>query len=263
MGINFSRISFLSKSAPNKAVDNRQPYSSLPNQNLNNDRFESNSPAKYTSEIMIRKLANSNPRIGQILASVNTPFIINMNGLNGVLSKHSADTSKIAEGIVNNLPFSLKQKADLNSIKTAAYLHDIGKVFIPNEILNKTSKLTEKETEIMHKHSELGYELLKNTNLNPKVLHLIKHHHQNAQKSGYPKTDKNFFADLDLQILSMADKYSALTENRPYKPALNREEALTIIRNDVREGKLNPLVYNALVLYTDECALNLAAKINS
>lgn len=263
MGIDFNHILFRGKISPQIPVDNRQAQNSAPNYKLQNDRFESNSPARYTSEIMIKKLAGTNPKIKQILASAGVPFTINMDGLNNVLSKHCTDTQQIAQGIVNNLPFSLKQKADINAIKTAAYLHDIGKVFMPEEILNKTTKLTEKETEIMHKHSELGYELLKNTDINPKVLHLIKNHHQNAQKTGYPKADKNFFADLDLQILAIADKYSALTENRPYKPALKREEALTIIRNEVREGKLNPLVYNALVLYTDEHALNSAAKIKS
>ena len=260
VGINFNYTAFLGSISPVKPVDNQQGKNTLQSKTLPQDKFESNSPLKYTSEIKIKKLASSNPKIKQILAGVNTPLIINMDGLNTVLSRHAADTEKIAEGIVNNLPFSLKQKADINSIKTAAYLHDIGKVFMPDEILNKPSKLTENETEIMHKHSELGYELLKNTDLNPKVLHLIKHHHQNAQKTGYPKADKFFYADLDLQILSMADKYSALTENRPYKPALKREQALTIIRKDVIEGKLNPLVFNALVLYTDEHTLNSITK---
>ena len=120
---------------------------------------------------------------------------------------------------------------------------------------NKNGKLTEAETDIVHKHPELGYELLKNSGLDNKTLLLIRNHHQNAQKSGYPTVDKSFNADLDLQVLSIADKYSALTEKRPYKEPMNREQALTIIRADVRNGKTNPLVYNALVNYTDTKAL--------
>lgn len=223
---------------------------------LQNDSFESSSPLRYTSEFSIRKLTQANPNIEKILASVNTPLTLNINGTNDFIQKHGNDTKEIAEGIVENLPFSLKQKANLKAIQDAAYLHDIGKVFIPNEILNKAGKLTQQETEIMHTHSELGYELLKNTDINPRVLHLIKNHHQNAQKSGYPKVDNKFIADLDLQIVAIADKYSALTEKRSYKPAMSREKALTIIRNDVREGKLNPLVFNALVNYTDNKILD-------
>lgn len=68
----------------------------------------------------------------------------------------------------------------------AAYLHDIGKVLIPVNILNKAGKLDERETEIMHKHSELGYELLKSTDIDKKTLNLIRNHHQNAKKTGYP-----------------------------------------------------------------------------
>ena len=226
------------------------------------DTFESNSPKKYTSEISIRNLANSNPKIAQILQSVNAPYSINMETLNHLLTTHATATQEISEGIIQNLPFSLKQKANAKAIQDAAYLHDIGKVFIPEEITNKNGKLTPQEREIMHKHSELGYELLKNTNIDPKVLFLIRNHHQNAQKSGYPKVDNNFFADLDLQILSIADKYSALTEARPYKKPLTREQALTIIRSEVREGKINPLVFNALVAYTDDKILQKTKSLS-
>ncbi|MEE3348644.1 MAG: HD domain-containing phosphohydrolase [Candidatus Gastranaerophilaceae bacterium] len=223
------------------------------------DSFESTNPKRYTTEQSIRRLSENNHELQKILKSAGIEYRLNMEDLGKTLDGHCSDTVNIAEGIVRNLPFALETKADLNAIRDAAYLHDIGKVFIPTEILNKNGKLDENETEIVHKHAELGYELLKNTNINPKTLQLIRNHHQNAQKTGYPKVDKNFYADLDLQILSIADKYSALTEERPYKKPLTREQALTIIRPDVRKGKINPLVYNALVNYTDEVALNKEA----
>ena len=235
------------------------PAPQKPSGQINNalpaDRFESTSPKRFTTEIMLHKLADNNKEVQNILKSANIPYQLNIEGLNTLLDGHATDTQNIAEGIVKNLPFSLESKADLQAIKNAAYLHDIGKVFIPPEILNKNGKLTEAETDIVHKHPELGYELLKNSGLDNKTLLLIRNHHQNAQKSGYPTVDKSFNADLDLQVLSIADKYSALTEKRPYKEPMNREQALTIIRADVRNGKTNPLVYNALVNYTDTKAL--------
>lgn len=257
MGILFNKLvlPYLNKGLPAQPLNNNPDSNIKFGTTIPADKFESNNPQRYTSEFMIRKLAENNPKIKQILSRVNIPLEFNIDGLNQVQAHHAEETRKIAEGIINNLPASLKMKTDSKAIIEAAYLHDIGKVFIPDEILNKNTKLTEEETLIMHQHSELGYELLKNSSLDPKVLNLIKNHHQNARKNGYPKVDSHFFADINLQILSMADKYSALTEQRAYKPALTRKEALTIIRNDVREGKLNPLIFNALVTYTDEIAL--------
>ena len=86
--------------------------------------------------------------------------------------------------------------------------------------------------------------------LDKKTLALIKNHHQNATKTGYPLVDKTFFADVNQQIVSISDKYSALTEKRPYKEPLTEKQALTIIYKDVKDGKFNPLIFNSLVKYT-------------
>lgn len=255
MNFNINKLFFTGQIAPAATINPQPPERVRINTGTINDSFESKNPARFTSEYMINKLAADNKQIKSILASANIPYQLNMEGLNELLKGHCTDTQKIAEGIAHNLPFSLENKADLTAIKDAAYLHDIGKVFIPNEILNKNGKLNPQETEIVHKHPELGYELLKNTGINPKTLLLIRNHHQNALKTGYPVVDINFNADLDLQILSIADKYSALTEERSYKKPYTREQALTILRADVRNGKFNPLVFNALVKYTDETAL--------
>ena len=256
MSFNINRLFFTGQAVPAVSVNSQPPQRVRFDTNTPVDSFESTNPVRYTSEYMINKLASDNKQLQSILKSSGIPYRLNMGELNKLLQGHCTDTQRIAEGIVHNLPFALESKADIAAIKDAAYLHDIGKVFIPDEILNKTTKLTPQETEIVHKHPELGYELLKNTGINPKTLLLIRNHHQDAKKSGYPVVDKQFIADLDLQILSIADKYSALTEERAYKKAMSREQALTIIRADVRNGKINPLVYNALVNYTDETAMS-------
>lgn len=260
MDFNLNRLFFTGQVTPATSVNSMPPNRVRFETSTPKDSFESTNPARYTSEFMINKLASNNKEIHSILKSAGIPYRLNMNNLNQLLQGHCTNTQNIASGIVENLPFALENKANLSAIKDAAYLHDIGKVFIPDEILNKNGRLSPQETEIVHKHPELGYELLKNTGIDPKTLLLIRNHHQNAQKSGYPIVDKNFNADLDLQILSIADKYSALTEERSYKKPLTREQALTIIRSDVRNGKLNPLVFNALVNYTDETALSIAAQ---
>lgn len=227
---------------------------------LSADTFEQTSPDKYTSEIALKKMILANPKIKNILNRHNIPLNLNMDDLKNLLANHAADTKNIALGISENLPFSLGAQVNKKSLSDAAYLHDLGKALIPKEILNKNGKLDSKETEIMHKHSELGYELLKTTDIDTRTLHLIRNHHQNAKKTGYPWVSKDFFADINLQILSTADKFSALTEKRPYKEAMSTKQALTIIYQDVKDGKLNPLIFKALVNFVQNSETKISQK---
>lgn len=217
---------------------------------VQSDTFERSGLDRYTTETAIIGMIKQNPKILTILKQMNAPLNLNMKELKDLMKHHAADTKKIALGITENLPFALKNRVNINAVEEAAYLHDLGKVLIPPEVLNKPGKLNEKEISIMHRHSELSYELLKTTDLNKKTLDIIRNHHQNAQKTGYPWVNKDFNADLNLQIVSMADKFSALTEKRTYKESLSDKQALTIIYRDVQEGKLHPLVFKALADYT-------------
>ena len=220
--------------------------------NLNGDRFESTSVSRFATENYIQAALMSNPQIKVILKEMNAPQKLNFKELQELSDNHSKQTQNIAAGIISHLPKALKQHADVKAIKDAAYLHDIGKVLIPAEILNKNGKLTDAEKEIMHRHSELGYEILKNSGIDAKTLNLIKYHHQNANHTGYPKVPSDFFADLNLQILSAADKYSALIEPRVYKDPMDKEQALALIYRDVAKGNLHPFVFKALKDYAEQ-----------
>lgn len=249
MGIEVNRPLCVCGITPNIYIG-RNSRSSFGN-TLNADTFESTSINRFTSETAIKKMIDSNPKVKNIVKNYNSNLNLNMNELRELLSNHATDTQNITKGIIENLPFALQSKVDAKAIEDASYLHDLGKVLIPPEVLNKPGRLDEYETKIMHTHSELSYELLKNSGLDDKTLKLIRNHHQNAQKSGYPWVDKDFKADLNLQILSAADKYSALTEKRTYKKPMNSQQALTIIYQDVKDGKLHPFVFKALVNYTN------------
>lgn len=251
MGIGIEKPLGVGGISSNITVDRNRYQKSFGN-NLQTDTFERTGINRYTTESAIINMVKANPKIITILKEVNAPLSINMKELNHVLANHASDTKNIAKGITEHLPFSLQNKVDTKALLDAAYLHDVGKVLIPANILNKAGKLDERETQIMHKHSELGYELLKSTDIDKKTLHLIRNHHQNAKKTGYPFVDNSFNADLNLQILSLADKYSALTEKRAYKEPLGAKQALTIIYKDVQEGKLHPFVFKALVNYASE-----------
>lgn len=228
--------------------------------NFGADTFESTSVSRYITEDHIKKTLASNPRIKDILKEINAPVKLNLKELQELSQNHAKETQSIASGIIDNLPKGLKERVNVKSVKDAAFLHDIGKVLIPAEVLNKNGKLDEKEKSIMHRHSELGYELLKNTDIDTRTLNLIKYHHQNSSHTGYPKAPSDFFADINLQILTAADKYSALTEPRVYKPALDKKMALGLIYKDVQAGNIHPFVFKALADYTNNDLKQSAVK---
>ena len=199
---------------------------------------------------ILKKMICSNPFIARILKKYRIKPLIDTKTLKELAGGHMNDTCNIAMGVHSSLPEDIKNKIDLETLKEASMLHDLGKVLIPSKILNKPAKLTIKERKIMNIHSTLGYELLKTQPLSDETLSLIKYHHQNLKHSGYPKISKNDAAsDLGVQIISIADKYSALREARVYRRKLSRVEALLILYREVREGKILPAVYNALVNY--------------
>lgn len=200
----------------------------------------------------IAEMINSNPVVLSILKTHNIKPVIDVENFKKTTYKHSLDTKEKAAGIYAYLPIDLKKDANLGYIQKGAMLHDIGKVLIPAKIICKKDKLSPEEVNIMHLHSKLSDALLSTQNIEPEVLNIVKYHHQNKQGNGYPeiKNTLNGF-DINTEVVALADKYSALTENRSYKKALSPKEALEIIKKDVEEGKINPRVYNALVGYVD------------
>lgn len=201
---------------------------------------------------VVQKMIDSNPHIARLLKRYRIKPAIDTRTLNELTSGHMNETCNIAIGVYSILSNDIKSKVDKESLKEASMLHDLGKVLIPSKILNKPAKLNTKERKIMNIHSTLGYELLKTQNLSEETLSLIKYHHQNLKHTGYPAlSSDNTDSDLGVQIISIADKYSALRESRVYRRRLSRTEALLILYKEVREGKIMPAVYNALFKYAE------------
>lgn len=198
----------------------------------------------------VKNMIALNPSIMGLLKQYKIKPEIDTKTLKELTGGHMNETCNIAEGVYSVLSESLKKEIDKETLKEASMLHDLGKVLIPSKILNKPARLNVKEREIMNIHSTLGYELLKTQSISPETLELIKYHHQNLKHSGYPDfEDNNTSSDIGVQIISISDKYSALREARVYRRKLSRIEALLILYKEVREGKILPEVYNALVKY--------------
>ena len=199
---------------------------------------------------ILQRMIDLNPSIKRILGEYKIKPTIDTKTLRELAGGHMNETCKVAMGIYSVLSQNLKSKIKEQTIKEASMLHDLGKVLIPSKILNKPAKLNSKEREIMNIHSTLGYELLKTQKINEETLELVKYHHQNLKSSGYPALSAEHHpSDIGVQIISTADKYSALREARVYRRKLTRIESLLILYKEVREGKILPEVYNALVEY--------------
>lgn len=191
-------------------------------------------------------LAKSNPAVMQILAENKIPLKVNIKELEQLKKGHLTDTRITAAKIYSALPAEMKSGINSEDLQQASMLHDYGKALIPEKILNKSGKLTDEEKKIMELHSELGYELLKQQGVNENVLNMVKYHHQTPQGSGYPVITNDYTPDVSMQILTAADKYSALREKRSYKDAMSRDEALKVIHQDVENGLISEEVYQAL-----------------
>ena len=116
--------------------------------------------------------------------------------------------------------------AEQTTIRVGAYLHDVGKVKIPHEILNKPGKLTREERELMERHTLYGLELLEGIDFPWNIKPLIRSHHEKYDGSGYPDRLREDAFPLAAQIIGIVDVYDALTSSRSYRAAMPVDEAL-------------------------------------
>jgi putative nucleotidyltransferase with HDIG domain len=133
-------------------------------------------------------------------------------------------------------------KVDIERLYTAAMFHDIGKARIPLAVLDKPGRLDAGERALVETHPAAGYEILKeNADISTEILDAVRHHHEYLDGSGYP--DALCAANISdmVRLLTIADIFAALIEQRSYKPTMPREDAYEIIRS--MQGKLEmPLV---------------------
>ena len=115
---------------------------------------------------------------------------------------------------------------EISRLETCALLHDIGKINIGDEILNKWGKLTAEEWEAVKAHSQLGATIVSHAHQLAPCIACILHHHERYDGGGYPKGLKGEDIPLYARILAIADAFAAMTSTRPYAEALSKREAL-------------------------------------
>lgn len=134
---------------------------------------------------------------------------------------------------------------ELTTLRLGAYLHDVGKVRVPHEILNKPGRLTPEEYEVMKAHTLYGVELLEGIEFPWDIVPIVRSHHERYDGGGYPDGLRGDAIPLHAQIICIVDVFDALTTSRSYRVAMSRQEALAIIEHDA--GWWRPEVFAAFM----------------
>jgi putative nucleotidyltransferase with HDIG domain len=146
-----------------------------------------------------------------------------------VTSQHTEEVVRLAVAVAAELDLELDA---VQSVELGAVLHDIGKVRVPEAILNKPGPLTDEEWEIMRTHPEVGEQILRPIQSLQAILPIVRHHHERWDGAGYPDRLAGNAIPLGARIVSVCDAYRAMTEDRPYRAALPEAEA----RNELEQG---------------------------
>ena len=141
--------------------------------------------------------------------------------------QHSKRVSDLCKVIAQELGF---EKDDVNELKIAGLMHDIGKIGIDERILNNPRKLTTLEKIEVERHCEIGYRILGSVSDFSKISTFVLEHHERWDGTGYPKGLKGEQITLQARIISVADSFDAMTSDRPYRAALTETEAVEEFR---------------------------------
>lgn len=140
---------------------------------------------------------------------------------------HTEMVSQYCEAIARAMNLSEKKIYD---IKTAGILHDIGKITVSYNLLNKEGKLTEEEFNQIKRHTEAGYQILKSVDEYVSLAEAVLYHHERYDGTGYPEGLKGEEIPLEARIISVADSYEAMTSKRPYQMSKTKEEAIAELK---------------------------------
>lgn len=141
---------------------------------------------------------------------------------------------------------------EITALRRGGYLHDLGKIAVPDEILKKGANLNSDEWAIMRKHPVTGENICRPLKSLRLVLPIIRNHHEHFNGTGYPDGLEGTQIPLLARILQVVDVYDALTTTRPYKPALTHEQAAATMREEARAGLWDPELVRPFLLMLDQ-----------
>ena len=168
-------------------------------------------------------LKQSSLRLGQALGSIINVVGATVELKDPYTAGHQKRVADLARSIATEMALS---KDQIEGIRIAGIIHDIGKISVPAEILSKPGKLNENEFYLIKNHAQVGYEILKDIEFQWPIAQIVYQHHERMDGSGYPRGLKGEDIILEARILAVADAVEAMASHRPYRPALGIDKAL-------------------------------------
>jgi len=158
-------------------------------------------------------------------------------------SRHSSGVAAIASMITHELNYSIQEQ---RAIRIAGLFHDLGKLIVPKEILEKDAELTDDEYKIIKQHSYYTYKLLNKIQGLGNIPEWAAFHHERLDGTGYPFRIKGENLNIGSRIMAVSDVFQALTEDRPYRSAFSISKSLNIIDKMQQDSKLDAEVIKVL-----------------
>jgi PAS domain S-box-containing protein/putative nucleotidyltransferase with HDIG domain len=159
---------------------------------------------------------------------------------------HQRRVASLAIAIAEEMKLS---EDKINEIRMGGLIHDIGKIYIPAEILTKPGRLSKIEFDMMKSHPEVGYKILQQVDFIPPIAQMVYQHHERMDGSGYPLGISGDDILLESRIIAVADSVEAMASHRPYRPALGIEKALEMILNEKGKSYDSQIVDACLTLF--------------
>ena len=205
-----------------------------------------------TLKTALGRVEDANKHLGELnrlyMSTIET-LAMAIDAKDQITHGHIRRVQQYAVGLAKHL--GVTEKSQINAIEAASLLHDMGKLAVPEYILNKPGRLTETEFEKMKAHASVGADILSAIDFPYPVVPIVRHHHENWNGTGYPDGLSGAAIPIGARILSVVDCFDALTSDRPYRPRLPDAEAIRILLE--RRGIMyDPLIVDAFIAVHSE-----------
>jgi len=207
------------------------------------------SMASLSNDVMGKIFSQTIEHRRKTVLQIVYAFATAIEAKNKFLKGHSEAVARYASMIVEEIKDEKKwawvrDKGAL--LENGSLLHDIGKMGIRDEILDKPGKLTPEEYEVIKRHPVIGYNIVSQLEDLEEYSDIILYHHERWDGGGYPKGKESNDIPAAARIVSVADSYDAMTSNRAYRNALSKDEAVRKLEQG-KEGQFDPVVVEAFV----------------
>ena len=196
--------------------------------------------------------AIENARLYEKLEQSYLSTIVTLSGIaeakDFYTDKHMKDIAEYSVDIARKLGLS---EADVENIRMAALLHDLGKITVPDDILKKPGRLSAEEMEVIRKHPAHGAKMIESIEPMKDAREIIRHHHEYYDGSGYPDGLRGEDIPLGARIIGVADAFDAMTSNRPYRKALPMDKVIKELK-DFSGIQFDPDIVKVLILILRE-----------